>query len=171
MSCGSQKSDEWFECCDPKYQYYSYISRWAAPLYILADLSALLLNCLSEIFIHIKHFDYNFRLQDGVLILKWPPGFLWRPAASFNILRLRQNGSHFVDNTFKCIFMNANLLIQISPKFVPKDSVNNNSCIASFISNHGVEYAGKMSHCFPQGKTWSTWVVKWKKMQIYFHVL
>ena len=40
----------------------------------------------------------------------------------FNTMRLRQNGCHFPDDTFKCIFMNENfwILIKISPKFVPK---------------------------------------------------
>ena len=37
----------------------------------------------------------------------------------FNTLRLRQNGRHFADDTFKCIFMNENvwITINISLKF------------------------------------------------------
>ena len=44
-----------------------------------------------------------------------------------NTLRLLQNGPHFVDNIFKCIFLNENIwiLIKISLKFVPKGPVNN----------------------------------------------
>ena len=38
----------------------------------------------------------------------------------FNTLRPRQNGRHFADDIFKCIFLN-----QISLKFVPKDPINN----------------------------------------------
>ena len=38
-----------------------------------------------------------------------------------------QNGRHFADDTFKCIFMNENLctLIQISLQFVPKGPIDN----------------------------------------------
>ena len=39
-----------------------------------------------------------------------------------NTLRPRQNGHHFADDIFKCIFLNENVLIaiKISLKFVPK---------------------------------------------------
>ena len=51
---------------------------------------------------------------------------MWWHHDSFNILRLRQNGRHFPDDIFKCIFLNENvwILIMISLKFVPKDSSN-----------------------------------------------
>ena len=44
-----------------------------------------------------------------------------------NTLRPRQNGRHFPDDTFKCIFMNENvgISINISLKFVPKGLINN----------------------------------------------
>ena len=44
-----------------------------------------------------------------------------------NTLRLRQNGHHLAEDIFKCIFMNENarISIKISPKFVPKDPINN----------------------------------------------
>ena len=44
-----------------------------------------------------------------------------------NTLRPRQNGRHFPDNIFKCIFFNENVSISIknSLKFVPKGSINN----------------------------------------------
>ena len=44
----------------------------------------------------------------------------------FNILRPRQNGRHFPDNTFKRIYLNENvrLSIKISLKFVPKGPMN-----------------------------------------------
>ena len=43
-------------------------------------------------------------------------------------LRLRQNGSHFTDGIFKCIFLNENvwILIKVSLKFVRKCLINNN---------------------------------------------
>ena len=45
----------------------------------------------------------------------------------FNTLWLRQNGRHFADDIFKCIFLNENvwILIKISLNFVPKDPINN----------------------------------------------
>ena len=45
----------------------------------------------------------------------------------FNTLRPRQNGRHFADDTFKCIFLNENveISIKISLKFVPKGPINN----------------------------------------------
>ena len=41
---------------------------------------------------------------------------------------LRQNGRHFADDIFRCIFMNEKIciLIKISLKFVPKGPINNN---------------------------------------------
>ena len=44
-----------------------------------------------------------------------------------NTLRLRQNGQHFTDGIFKCVFLNENiwLLINISLKFVLKGQINN----------------------------------------------
>ena len=44
-----------------------------------------------------------------------------------NTLRLRQNGRHFPDDIFKCIFLNENvlILIKISLKFVPKGQIHN----------------------------------------------
>ena len=44
-----------------------------------------------------------------------------------NTLRPRQNGRHFWDNIFKCIFLTANvwILLKISLRFVPKVWINN----------------------------------------------
>ena len=44
-----------------------------------------------------------------------------------NTLRPRQNGHHFPDDIFKCIFLNENVWIptKISLKFVPKGPINN----------------------------------------------
>ena len=45
----------------------------------------------------------------------------------FNTLRPRQNGRHFADDIFECIFLNENvwISIKISLKFVPKGSISN----------------------------------------------
>ena len=44
-----------------------------------------------------------------------------------NSLKPRQNGHHFGDDVFKCIFLDENvwILIKISLKFVPKGPINN----------------------------------------------
>ena len=44
-----------------------------------------------------------------------------------NTLRPRQNGRHFADDIFKCIFLNENawISLEISLKFVPKVQINN----------------------------------------------
>ena len=46
--------------------------------------------------------------------------------AGVNTLRPRQNGRHFADHIFKCIFLNKNVWfpIKISLKFVPKGQIN-----------------------------------------------
>ena len=45
----------------------------------------------------------------------------------FNTLRPRQNGRHFADDIFECIFLNENVWIpvKISLKFIPKGPINN----------------------------------------------
>ena len=52
--------------------------------------------------------------------------FMW-----INTLRPRQNGRHFADDMLKCIFLNENVWtpIEISLKFVPKGSINNNPAL------------------------------------------
>ena len=56
----------------------------------------------------------------------------WRPlclgdTVAVKTLRPRQNGRHFADDIFKCIFLNENvwILLKISLKFVPKFKINN----------------------------------------------
>ena len=52
---------------------------------------------------------------------------------TLNTLKLRQNGCHFPDDIFKCIFLNENMWISIKIplKFVPKGSIDNNSPFGS----------------------------------------
>ena len=51
---------------------------------------------------------------------------LFRPEC-VNTLRPRQNGHHFPDDIFKCIFLNENVWISVKIllKFVPKGAINN----------------------------------------------
>ena len=61
----------------------------------------------------------------------------------FYTMRPRQNGRHFPNDTFKCIFLNENSLIsiKISLKFVPKGPINN---ISAFVQI--------MAWCWPGAK-------------------
>ena len=58
------------------------------------------------------------KLHAGVYIHPW--------GLVFNTLRPRQNGRHFPDDIFKCIFLNENewIPIKISLKLVPKCQIN-----------------------------------------------
>ena len=57
------------------------------------------------------------------LLWNCPPVY----AERLNTLRPRQNGRHFADDIFKCIFLNENawISIKISLKFVPQGPINN----------------------------------------------
>ena len=57
-------------------------------------------------------------------------------AMQVNILRPRQNGRRFADDTFKCIFLNktVRILIKISLKFVPKGPINNNPTLVQIMA-------------------------------------
>ena len=46
-----------------------------------------------------------------------------------------QNGHHFADDIFKCIFMNENfrILMKISLKFVPKGLIDNNPSLVQLM--------------------------------------
>ena len=63
---------------------------------------------------------------------------LWWVWTLLNILRPRQNGRHFADDTFKCIFMNENvrISINISLKFVPKGLINNIPALVQIMAWH-----------------------------------
>ena len=54
----------------------------------------------------------------------------------YNTLRPGQNGSHFADAIFKCIFMNENgwIPIKISLKFVPKGPINNITALVQIMA-------------------------------------
>ena len=56
----------------------------------------------------------------------------------FNTLRPRQDGHHFVDDIFKCIFLNENVWIpiKISLKFVPKGPINNSPAMVQIMAWH-----------------------------------
>ena len=53
-----------------------------------------------------------------------------------NTLRLRQNGRHFADKIFKCIFLNENvwIMVRISLKFIPKCLIKNNPALVQIMA-------------------------------------
>ena len=63
---------------------------------------------------------------------------LSRHGLFLNTMRPRQNGCHFADNIFKCIFWNENvwISIKISLKFVPKGPVNNIPALVQIMAWH-----------------------------------
>ena len=65
----------------------------------------------------------NLPLAVKITVMEWDCYFKWY----INTLRLRQNGRHFPDDIFKCIFLNENvwISIKISLNFVPRGPINN----------------------------------------------
>ena len=70
----------------------------------------------------------------GLFFHRWnkqhtkPPLWCQSPLTDrVNTLGPRQNGRHFADDIFKCIFLNENvwISIKISLKFIPKGPINN----------------------------------------------
>ena len=54
----------------------------------------------------------------------------------FNTLRPRQNGRHFPDDIFKCIFLNENVWIslKISLESIPMDRINNIAALVQIMA-------------------------------------
>ena len=61
-----------------------------------------------------------------------------RIQTALNTLRPRQNGRHFPDGIFKCIFLNENIWIplKISLEFVPKVRINNIPALVQITAWH-----------------------------------
>ena len=69
-----------------------------------------------------------FLLESATVgVTYWECPCLSSSHCDLNTLRPRQNGRHFADDIFNCIFLNENvwISIKISLKFVPKDPINN----------------------------------------------
>ena len=65
-----------------------------------------------------------FPFDDVIMKHTW---YVWCHAININTLRLRQNGHHFADSIFICMFLNENVRIlnKTSLTFVPKGPINN----------------------------------------------
>ena len=81
---------------------------------------------------HIKsiiiHYTSDIITETEMMSLWW----------NFNTLRPRQNGRHFVEDIFKCIFLNedARISLQISLKFVPTVQINNIPALVQIMAWH-----------------------------------
>ena len=66
-----------------------------------------------------------------MLLLPFPCLYMQCPAKQLNSSSPAQNGRHFADDIFKCIFVNEKfcILIKISLKFVPKVPIDNNTAL------------------------------------------
>ena len=87
------------------------------------------------IYIYFISFEYEIIARTGLLRLchKLLAFIEYLP---FNSLRPRQNGRHFADDIFKCIFLNENVWIpiKISLKFVLKGSINDISALVQIMT-------------------------------------
>ena len=66
-------------------------------------------------------------IHNGYFLTNKEASSYQKDPSPFNTWRPRQNGRYFAEDIFKCIFLNENIWISIkmSPKFVPKCSINN----------------------------------------------
>ena len=69
---------------------------------------------------------------------KCQPSYLLSRPWYIETLRMRQNGHHFADDIFKCIFFIKNIwiTIKISMKFIAKGPVGNNSTLVHIMAWH-----------------------------------
>ena len=78
----------------------------------------------------------NLAIGNAMVVLCFVLFWWYHQADSINTLRPRQNGRHFPDNIFKCIFLNEDewILIKISLKFVPKGQINNKRALIQIMA-------------------------------------
>ena len=101
---------------------------------------------LKSVFISWHHPGYNSvslclnilsTWYSSVDIIRWIFNDRANPS-SIDTLRPRQNGYHFTNSIFKCIFLNENVWIpiKISLRFVPKCPINNISSLLQIMAWH-----------------------------------
>ena len=82
------------------------------------------------------------KAHNSVILREWSLNYDEGPGISYHLslytLRLRQNGHQFVNDIFKCIFLNENvwISIKISLKFVPKGLINNIPALVLIMAWH-----------------------------------
>ena len=80
-------------------------------------------------FIYIHIYMYTYKLMNLLSSRCWG-------GADINSSPLGQNGPHFADDIFRCIFVNENfcILIKISLKFVPRGPIDNNQAFVKIMA-------------------------------------
>ena len=107
--------------CGRKCIYFESVLDWIKSLIKLIIVSQLVKKQIQTFFDEtnpycIRHFlSQSFGMKHTYIL-----------ETAVNTLRPRQNGRHFPDDIFKCIFFNENASISIKiKKFVPKGSISN----------------------------------------------
>ena len=74
--------------------------------------------------------------ENEAIPINWSKQYLSHFTGLFNTLKWRQNGCRFTDDTFKCIFLNENIIIsiKISQKFVPMVRINNTPALVQIMA-------------------------------------
>ena len=87
----------------------------------------------SQFLLSVAQLNYKSLTDEGRGGLWWSAlaGHSLSWLTVINTLRPRQNGRYFADDIFKCIFLNENVWIpiEISLKFAPEGSINNNPAL------------------------------------------
>ena len=88
----------------------------------------------------LKHFTLSSPLSCLSAKIRNVTTILTNIVAYFNVWKVAQNGCHFADDNFRCIFANENvcILIKISPKFVPKGPIDNNPALVKIMAWHRI---------------------------------
>ena len=99
--------------------------------HVILDSTITKLARSGEKYIMYMVFSHSYHIGD-MFAYNNPTAVTFFNLCLLNTLRPRQNGRHFADDIFKCIFLNENvwISIKISLKFVPNDPINN---IPSFV--------------------------------------
>ena len=79
----------------------------------------------SKILISIVRVNTGKKLSTRYISSLTRPSLVIIMTHLLNTSRPRQDGRHFPDNIFQCIFLNKNILIDVSMKFAPKGPMNN----------------------------------------------
>ena len=87
-----------------------------------------------------------------------------------------QNGRHFADNVFRCIFVNEKffIMIKFSLKFVPKGQIDNNTALVEIMAwrRIGNKPLSEPYQCWPDSLTHiSSSRGRWVKQRLYVYIL
>ena len=135
---------------------------------LATELDYTIISCIHTLKTADSCHDDNFDMMTTVWMTWWHNDMetLYESVA-LNTLRPGQNGSHFPDNIFKCIFFNENIwiLIEISLMFVPRGPINNISSLVQIMAWHLNQwclvywriYAALCLNELVRGIHWSDW--------------